>query len=158
MARRTDPRTKRPSAGRVAALEKKVEELSARLEKAERTAARLRTLVRNGAAPPRSPSAPRDGAAAAAPRSRSAPRDGAAADRRGRAPRGAAGRPAGEGVRCPGCNLVALGSGDRCGWCGFLFAVLPPSRRPGYAGRKKGAASSRRAPNALSLTRRPGRR
>ena len=115
-----------------------------RLERAERTAARLRTLAgRIGSAQP------------ALPKSLASPGKSGVAGLRRRAVRPPAGHPERAGVRCPGCTLVALGTGDRCGWCGFLFAVLPPSRRPGHAARKPAGKAGARKNVSLSLTRRP---
>jgi len=45
-------------------------------------------------------------------------------------------------VRCPGCSLRTSEPTKRCPYCGFLFSVLPPSRRPGPVPTKKRAAAA----------------
>lgn len=119
--------------GRVAALERKVEELTARLEDQARELARLRRA--SAAREPRPIALRRKEPASL--RARSKPEDGA--------------------VRCPGCTLPATDAKERCSWCGFLFSVLPPSRRPVRAAAKTspGKRDAGRTTAARATPRRP---
>ena len=137
MAPRTAPGKKRPTARRVEDLEKQVASLATRVAKAERAAAK---------ATPR-PIASRPGRAAGLRL------------RGGQATRRDDHDTASEGVRCPGCTLRVHEPRERCGYCGFLFSVLPASRRPDHVLRKDATGKvSKARKKSLSLTRRPGDR
>lgn len=117
----------RPRKGRSPGGPKEVDELldslDERLERLEMLGSRLherassleRQVMRNGAEQP-----PPLSLAKPAPAGRSA---------RARGVDRAAGAP-GE-VQCPGCSIPTAEPLLRCPYCGFLFSVLPPSRRPG---------------------------
>jgi len=147
MAPRTGPGRKRPTTRRVEALEAQVARLAARLTKAERAAAKAERAA---------PKAKR-AAAEATPRP-IASRPGSAAGLRLRGSqatqRVSARQPARDGVRCPGCTLRVHEPRERCGYCGFLFSVLPPSRRPDRVLRQEATSKGSKGGKAsLSLTR-----